>query len=913
MTDFERAFEARFSIEDEKRGVDTSYRKWLLKGSNGECPTVPSEEEMKSAKEWHGRCEMLIDEAKRLAEAGVPRDGFEFDDLKRRAMALADDCFRGQDRGIVFGYVAQAYDKAGGSVTGPEWNEDVAKWITYPRMDAEKFRMVREIERFAGWGDDYKSTVDDLCKKFKENYVDAEKLIDIAVSNGALFQCLKEDAYSCGIKGKGEDCVQVMIEKASFPKIFQEKIFDAFRSGVNAKLRAKEAQEIAQKIMNKRDETKTKTEETISLPGKNRTVDLRKYAGRHPNSVLNLKPCNKWTIVADETGELFGNDAFKGRNGSGKYVFVIIPEGADLPPASIGFHANEQHGLTPILEMADVLYESGVGILGVPVTALYRTNRDLWHASIETLLDITLRLLPVEEDTEIILNIEQRGTANSGNKVMADFICDHAMYRLAMTEPEKAKKISLFANYVGKNECPFNGYVDTVAFLWGSGNKDTKFVFEEYGWVGPCLIEGSAKAVDVFHRCLDLVNFHRLLSEADWNALVAGSGTKGSLIGALLRAYGEEARKDLSRWRVYLDYVLAHLDSKAIKMSVLMPQISWLKEYEPAEVELPPRLRLLWLTAQLAYSNHRGGTTFGLQKYADEFDALSARLKDEDAPLVCFAALHRAVEMTDAYRFEEARSLLSPWEAEPAAVPGLRYHAQVLSSLGQHAAFLGDDEKALSYFKRAMVEFSRLSDGWQRDFDHTCAYAVISAMDCAAPEFNGLMAMYLYGEEWQDETMVDMAQQLAAIGDDESDSKYAHAILLRYLVSLPGDNLLRRAYLERRAEWKWSTDGHPWELIAFYRAMLLDDSDPERVEWLRRGYELCLGQGPTLQSIASVIGAARMSAGDMTKEEYLEKVDEVVAILPGIGESRIAALRHQVESPMSVLELAKTVLPFNFR
>ena len=95
---------------------------------------------------------MLIDEAKNLAEAGVPRDGLKFDDLKRRAMALADECFWRPDRGIVFGYVAQAYDKAGGSATGPERNEDVAKWITYPRMDAEKFRMVREIQKMASFG-----------------------------------------------------------------------------------------------------------------------------------------------------------------------------------------------------------------------------------------------------------------------------------------------------------------------------------------------------------------------------------------------------------------------------------------------------------------------------------------------------------------------------------------------------------------------------------------------------------------------------------------------------------------------------------------------------------------------------------------------------------------------------------------
>ncbi|MBS7286307.1 MAG: hypothetical protein KIH06_03505, partial [Kiritimatiellae bacterium] len=286
---------------------------------------------------------------------------------------------------------------------------------------------------------------------------------------------------------------------------------------------------------------------------------------------------------------------------------------------------------------------------------------------------------------------------------------------------------------------------------------------------------------------------------------------------------------------------------------------------------------------------------------------------DEDAPLVCFAALHLAVELTDAYRFEDARSLLQGWEKEPVSVPGLRYHAQVLSSLGQHAAFLGENEKALEYFDRAMGEFSCLSSDWQRDFDHTCAYAVIAAMDCTSPHFDRLMSMYLYGGEWSVATMVDMAQQFASVGEDEPDSKYAHAILLRYLVTLPDDNPIRSAYVAKAGEWKWSTDGHPWELIAFNRAMLLSVDAPERVEWLKKGYELSLQGGPTLQVIASVIGAALLASGGISADEYLDKVEAVATKLPSVGEDRLAVLRGQVNAPIPVLELAKKILPFNFR
>jgi len=348
-------------------------------------------------------------------------------------------------------------------------------------------------------------------------------------------------------------------------------------------------------------------------------------------------------------------------------------------------------------------------------------------------------------------------------------------------------------------------------------------------------------------------------------------------------------------------------------MSVLCPQIAWLKEYEPDAAQLPPRLRLLWLTAQLAASNHIGGTKFGAEAHEREFLELCDQLKDEDAPLTCFAALHLAVEKTDSYEFDVAKSILKPWERECIAVPGLRYHAQVLSSLGQHAAFLGDNTKALEYFRRAMDEFKHLSADWQRDFDQTCAYAVIAAMDAGTSEMDDLMATYLYGGKYSIETMIDMALQLSAVGEDEPDSKYAHAILLRYIVTLPPSNPIRKAYVVNSAKWKWSEDGHPWELIAFYRALLLPQDDPARCEWLRKGYNLSANGGPTLKAIAVVLLGALLYDGALNRNEYRAKAEEVISLLPNLGNTRASALLAHVDKPIPPLDLAKIVLPFNIR
>lgn len=912
MKEFEKAFDRRFSPNASFGEIDVVYRKWLLKGGVENPPSNPPEEEQIAAEDWCRRCRELIDEATDLAATGIVRTGFEFDDLKRRAIAIADECFAGSDRGIVFGYVAQAYDKARETSEESETREKVVKWIPYPRMEAEKFRAVREIQKLAAFGDEYEERLGNVCAEFMRNYNDAQ-LCESALANGRLFSKLKDEAYGFGFKSNGEKLLKIRLAEGGFPdsgifKFLHDRIVESYQSGVNAFKRHKEVKNI--KMGEKRATVSCadgcgKTVENEFVQDSKDAVKMEIKGGRNPNSILNLKPCKKWTIVSDETGSRFGNNAFEGRKESGKYVFVLIPDGASLPELDSGWHAVDE-SLESIISASDALHSSGAGIIGIPVSALYCTNRDLWLASAETLLDITLRLLPVDGDTEVVLNIEKRGGAFDSN------IADRAMHRLSLVDPDKAKHIHLKVNFVSKCDCPFNGYADAVAYSWGCG-KDIKSVFNKYGWIGPCLIEGSEKAVDVFRRCLELVNFHKTLSQEDWNVLVSSAKASDSLIGALSRAYGDEARRDAKRWRIYLDYVLSHLDSKAIRLSDLIPQIAWLKDYEPVDAEIPPRLRLLWLTARLAASNHTGGVAFGSEQYVNEFTELSKRLKDEDASLVCFAALHLAVELTDAYRFEDARDLLRKWENEPVAVPGLRYHAQVLSSLGQHAAFLGENEKALEYFERAMDEFSRLSSDWQRDFDHTCAYAVIAAMDCASPHFERLMSMYLYGGEWSVETMVDMAQQFASVGEDEPDSKYAHAILLRYLVTVPENDPIRAAYVAKAREWKWSTDGHPWELIAFYRAMLLPVNASERVEWLKKGYGLSLQGGPTLQVIASVIGAALLTSGGISADEYLDKVDEVATKLPSVGEDRLAALRGQVDTPIPVLELAKKVLPFNFR
>ena len=923
MDDFLAAFEKRFfsaPAQCDNESVAT-YCRWLIGNRKSAEPTLQDPEEKARADAWYARCEALFREAKSLAASGEQRGGLAFDGMKRKSLAIADEMFPRKDRGCVFVRVAQIFDEIVCDERAADAVSSSETWSPYPYLPPDEFSLLREIERLASWDTDSAMEFEGKCARFKEEFSRDVAVMESAMANGRLLRKLKDQAYKMAWKPSGRKKLEALVESAGIPKWHGEKIIESFDAGLAAKARISDARQLKKKAngqVAKQDANRNETQHLQEkLPGLRPTTDVQvvniEAAVGHPNSILNLKPARKWVIVSDDTGKCFGSEAFTSPQQVGRYVFVLIPDCAKIPPLPLGWHAVDE-SMSSIVNAADSLKESGCGIIGISVRGLYQTNGNLWYSCIETLLDITLRLMPIEGPTEIELNVERRGAADESSTGLLQKMLDDAQYHLSLVNPEKAKSVRISGKIIAKDKNPYNGYADLVAFSWGCG-KDVRQVLSQYGWLGPCLIDDDPDVIRVFRRCLELIHIGGELSVDDWNVLVTSrqASAVGSLIGALLRAYGEEARQDAARWRKYLDYVLAHLDSKAIRMSLLMPQISWLKEHEPNSENLLPRARLLWLTAQLAASNHRGGTTFGSVDYAKEFTELSEQLKDEDAPLVCFAALHLAVEKTDSYEFEAARTMLAPWENEPIAVPGLRYHAQVLSSLGQHAAFLGDSNRALDFFKRAMAEFSRLSSDWQRDFDQTCAYAVIAAMDTASPELERLMAMYLYGGEWSEETMVDMAHQFAAVGEDEPDSKYAHAILLRYLVTLPADNPIRSTYLADAAKWKWSEDGHPWELIAFYRALLLTGDDSVRSDWLKRGYELCLGGGPTLQAIAAVIGAARLGHDGFGREEYLQKVDEVESLLPNIGADRIAALRSQVDDPLSPIELAAMVLPFNFR
>lgn len=623
----------------------------------------------------------------------------------------------------------------------------------------------------------------------------------------------------------------------------------------------------------------------------------------HPNDIFTLKPAQEWHLYIDESGK--EPDFVTG----GRGIFAAVLEDAAHPlPAFQPLHASTDATEELICEgdkvIKTLLTHPQTGVLAVPVRA-YR-NGAAWGSLIISCIDLVLRLLPLNSTkTKLKVFVEARDPYRTEK----DFIMmrDACRYQLMHTLPERAGLIDFEICEMDKKH-PCNAYPDLVAHTCFThrGNAVAKQRFEIAGWDGTCFLN-----YDAMQLCnlLDFFHLGRTLSVADWNELVQKTAPNhNNFVAALLQSFGEELRQDVGLWKTFLDYFVDHLNSKAINIVRLQKQALFLKEYQPATEKLPPRLQLLWLTAVLAESNHRGSVAMAT---LDEFNSLIRSLYEEDAPLTCWATLHLAVNYTNAFDFRKAKELTANYLAmlqqnqQPAAIPGLQYYAQLLSSLGQHEAFLGNDSAAIKHFREALLLFDRLSTGGGQDKVQTGTYLMTSLVDSKdiPPDTLKQVAAWYFGSNLEQtiETIV------TGCADAE---KYRQHLIFRWLVSEKAPQGLKEKVLALKEKWLCGI-GHPWELIEFYRA-LLSKNQQERILHLKKAHELSQGYDATLHMIDAVILGALLLDDPSVLPEYKKLLEQCSAELPA-AQDRIAILKEQPTKKRPPLELAAKVLPFNFR
>lgn len=201
-------FDARFGLKQEaarpeSRTVD--FCRWILAGKTGQAPADVRPEDAGFVAEWQRDVDALLVRAQELAKSGEKRGGMAFDRLKKDSLALADEVFTGPDRGIVFGRVAQTFDRvaaemARGGAGSETLDERAEAWQAYPWLEPDAYRLLLEVQKYYSWGENGAQNLARARGALLERCPGREDLVDLARDNGWLLKDLKEKAYGLGFR-----------------------------------------------------------------------------------------------------------------------------------------------------------------------------------------------------------------------------------------------------------------------------------------------------------------------------------------------------------------------------------------------------------------------------------------------------------------------------------------------------------------------------------------------------------------------------------------------------------------------------------------------------------------------------------------------------------------------------------------
>lgn len=634
----------------------------------------------------------------------------------------------------------------------------------------------------------------------------------------------------------------------------------------------------------------------------------------HPNDITTLLPSSAWTACVDES--YLGREEDFMEGGCGIIAGVVFDDTNPLPEVG-QLHCAEDYTEEKLCA-ADKVVETILGHRNCGVLALPARAQELskgWADLLSAWTDVLVRLLPFPDDdspVSVTLRVEPRGIYQRVSDFAAlDLIC---MKSLKEAFPERARRLKLSFLPMPKaadEGTSYNSYPDVVGHTCLAKDFDptARQRYQASGWDGTCYLNARPAAIS---RVLKYFNRRSPLDAESWSVLMSQSST--GLGRGLAGYFGRRAKSDPAEWQAYLGFLDAHLKSGSINMRLLRQEVGWLEEHYPAS-GVSGKSRLVWLIGKLALANHEGKLLKGREDpLRREFDGLCARLYDEAAPLVCDAVLNLAVAYTNAFEFEMALGTIQGLLGKDMALVGRSAYGKLLSTEGQHFAFLGMGDDAVDRFRKAIDCFNGLSDERERTVNVgiTSAYLATTVMDHRPDEALRIMAFYLLGDENAAEA--DLAARTQVLATTRAE-KFAHHVLLRYAANAERDDVIRKTYRSLRGKWSEPAAGHPWELIEFYRAMLTAPS-PERMKHLENAYRLALQEGgETVMVIAAVIaGAALVDSSDVKWRRRFDEALEVAATITGLRENgRYQALVDQPTAKLSGLELAAKVLPFNFR
>jgi len=587
--------------------------------------------------------------------------------------------------------------------------------------------------------------------------------------------------------------------------------------------------------------------------------------GRHPNCLRSLRSADSWTIYLDETGTDFDSTKNSANpNRTGRVVALAVPKGVELADCG-GFHAADR----TFVEVDDVLQrilDAPVGILGFSIlddTARHR----YWIGHVLHLIRWTLLQLPVPTDgrrSRVRILIEQRDAYGPHTDLRA--IAQALESELSVIDPQRFHEFALEIEFMDKSH-PMNGYVDVVAFTWGSSDWSNKDRLRKSQLLGHCFVQTNEQSL---HHLYLALTRGGSLAPTDWYALCAASTGEheSSFLRRELERLGNAMARIPKQWELYLAEVQMRLASKQYSLSELGSAIAWVQQYANHAQIIPGTLRLQLDSSNLALANHRGQIQDDVVYRCLE---QVRKLEDEAPQLVAEALLRMASTMTNNFQFDALESAVETWLAKPIAVAGLLNYGKLQSTRGQMHAFLGDPASAVTCFEAAAKSFSRLSDPLQvcRETRQTTIYELIARMDTISIVSEGSRPRP------EVEPLLKAIRQLLGNRDPEAISwmlsasdaskRFEHHLWLRAMIRFPRQMAGARAtYLGNQDKWKTGSD-HPWPLISAYRAWLLNDAGGSEAarSYMDDAVSACLDEdhGVTLEWMALVLEALAPAIG----------------------------------------------------
>ncbi|MDA3877020.1 MAG: hypothetical protein PF483_08015 [Halothiobacillus sp.] len=766
------------------------------------------------------------------------------------------------------------------------------------------FQILSEAFRYAAWGE--KAHTRELMKLRDEAHrcspelvYDVEKRIRRGSHAHQLGMKLLERLHQTGLTDELKDWMRIQINQdpliAKHLKITVEK-WESRAKGFKARA-----------IANREDKK-------AGLPAVFAPVLVRE--GRHPNSLLNLVTSSGWRVIIDESGTNFDTHPVAEDVASepqiGLLTALVIPNGVILPPIEPGFHAVDKTS-RQVDEVVAHILKAKVGVFGFSVNdpAARAGN---WIGHVESLIRWVLIQLPVKENAllKVDCRIEQRSSHKSGQNL--DVVAEILEGEFKKLDPQRFGGLDLSLALTTKDE-PQNGYVDAIAFTWGSPSKESKQRLKGTAWAGYCLLKPDKGA---FERLLLALSHQAQLSPPQWYVLseAAAGAPNGGVIARMLDRLGASVQQQPPLWVSFLDESRQKLRIKQFNLKTIAWTLDWLEHWKPAKEKFPPRMQLMLETANLATENHQGKIN---PARIQQSLTLSNQLQDEAPDEACEAVLRIAVATTNNFEFDLLRPEIERWLKQPVGIAGLLNYGKLQSTMGQILAFAGKPRESYGWFACAISSFMQLSEQDQafREVEQTTIYQLIAQMDDPEADVQKMLGdLHLFMQTITEKrSLLQISQAFGAAGNEW---RFPHHLWVRALVQFPEAlQKEREAYLEMEADWQ-SGVAHPWPLINAYRGWLLHEAGnaQDAIVYFDDAIATCRAEknGLTLRWIAEVLCVTAQKIGLSTDSMPSSKEQkELRLLLPQAPHLHLAAFAAAEScSRAQIITYLQHCLPFNF-